>query len=132
MDNKKSPINNGNERNEKGQFVEGNTASVGHGRPKNNISIADMLRETGRQNPETETKTRYELLAIKLWDMALDGNIRAIDIISNRLEGRPAQQIKLEAGHTKSPYEIYLERLCDSAQSLEEGNEVKEVNNNDE
>ncbi len=87
---KTTPIKNGKERNEKGQFVYGNTASVGHGHPKNKPSIPTMIKTIGNEIPEGETKTRLELMGLRLWDMALKGNIRAIELVCNRLESRIA------------------------------------------
>ena len=39
-----SPIENGDKRNSKGQFGEGNQFSKGRGRPKGSPSIPDILR----------------------------------------------------------------------------------------
>lgn len=84
MENNKTPIENGKERDERGKFVYGNQASVGHGRPKNKPSIPNMIKTIGNKIPEGETKTRFELMNLKLWGMALKGNIRAIELICNR------------------------------------------------
>lgn len=125
MDKNNTLIKNGKERNEKGQFVYCNQASVGHGRPKNIPSIPNMIKTIGNEIPEGETKTRFELMSLKLWKMALKGNIRAIELICNRLEGRPAQQIKIiEPTNTESPFAQFKERLAKQIEKY--GDEYKE------
>ena len=99
-----TPIENGKERNKKGQFIYGNTSSVGHGRPKNSPSIPSMIKTIGNGIPESETKTRFELVCIKLWEMALKGNIRAIILICDRLEGKAFQQFKVEVDEPKPTF----------------------------
>ncbi len=101
MDKNNTPIKNGKERNEKGQFVYCNTASVGHGRPKNKPSIPNMLKIIGNEIPKGEIKTRFELMSLRLWDMALKGNIRAIIVICDRLDGKAFQQFKVEVDESK-------------------------------
>lgn len=120
MDKNNTPIENGKERDESGKFVYGNQASVGHGRPKNKPSIPNMIKTIGNEIPEGETKTRFELMNLKLWGMALKGNIRAIELICNRLEGRPAQQIKIiEPTNTESPLEQFKDRLAKAVERLD-------------
>lgn len=112
MDKINTPIKNGKERNEKGQFVYGNTASVGHGRKTNTPSIVTMIRTKGNDIPEGETKTRFELAIEKMWELALKGNIRAFEIMCNRVEGRAFQQFRInidEKLETRAPFSVWSE-----------------------
>lgn len=119
-----TPIKNGKERDKLGRFTYGNQASLGHGRSKNSVSLPGMIKAVGNVIPENETKTRFELMCLKLWDMALKGNLRAIQIICNRLEGRPAQQIKIiDPTNIESPFAQFKERLAKEVEKY--GDEYK-------
>jgi len=97
MDRNKTPIINGNERNERGQFVDGNTASKGHGRPKNTPTIPNLIKSIGAEKSTDSDTDRLTTVVNKLFELAENGNIRAIETIFNRLEGKtPIVPISIE------------------------------------
>ena len=75
----KQPIINGDERNEKGQFIDGNTASAGHGRPKNTPSIPNLIKTIGEEIKSGSDADRLTAVVNKLFELAENGNIRAIE-----------------------------------------------------
>jgi hypothetical protein len=106
------PIENGNNRNGKGQFVEGNKASVGKGRPKGSMSIPDMLRRIGEESVpvelqlkvkrlfdevETDKMTLMEAVMRTTMMYAIQGKPWAVQFIADRTEGKPQQTINVES-----------------------------------
>ena len=61
------------------------------GRPRWGESIAEALRAAG-------TSERRRKLAERAWELALQGDIRHMEFISDRLDGKPAQRQILEGG----------------------------------
>lgn len=105
------PIENGKNRNNKGQFVVGNTASVGKGRPKGSQSIPDLLRKIGEEEVPTELNEKVKKLfgkanvqeismieAIMRTTMmyAIQGKSWAVQFIAERLEGKAKEHIITE------------------------------------
>ena len=91
------PIENGLNRDNKGQFVSGNTASIGHGRPIGKQSIPDILRHIGDEEGTTDgIHTKLDVVLRKVFDYALDGKHWAVQFIADRTEGRPLQAISVE------------------------------------
>ena len=105
------PIENGNNRDDKGRFVEGNNASEGHGRPKGSFSIPDILRRVGEEEvPEklhAEVEKLFSGIEGEIKDMkmmeglmrlvfmyAVQGKSWAVQFIADRLEGRPKEFIE--------------------------------------
>ena len=91
------PIENGQNRNNKGQFVSGNTASVGHGRPKGRQSIPDILRKIGDEEGTLDGEhSKLDVVLRKVFEYALEGKHWAVQFIADRTEGRPLQAISVE------------------------------------
>lgn len=69
----------------------GNPGGRGTDRP-----WADALRLCAAE-PTPDGRKKLRALADKTFDLALDGNIEAIKEIGNRFDGRPKQQVDIEA-----------------------------------
>lgn len=92
----KQPIEIGKNRNNKGQFGEGNQFSKGKGRPKGSPSIPDILKKVlGEEIGTTEKMTRLEAILIKVVKEAYDGDKWAVNFLADRLEGKPKQILGL-------------------------------------
>ena len=79
-----------NKRENNGQFKKGFSGNPG-GRPKG--SITKTLRMFMSENDENET-SRTEQLCVILWNKAQKGDLQAIKIIMDRLDGTPRQSIE--------------------------------------
>lgn len=81
------------------QFKEGHPG--GPGRPPKKQGIDYMLeQELDKPHgklPDGSIITKRQMLAKVLADKALDGNLKAIEILSNRVEGKPMQKIQVVA-----------------------------------
>lgn len=65
------------------QFQPGQSGNP-NGRPKKGTAITDVLREMLEANPDIKRK-----LSNKLLELALEGDLAAINILLDRLEGKP-------------------------------------------
>ena len=75
-----------------GRFLPGNHAGRGFGRPKLAATLSDVLRSKLEQPAEgKKRKNNAAMIADRLIEEALRGNIRAIMYIFDRLEGSPVQ-----------------------------------------
>ena len=93
---KTASVKNGHkteERNNRGQFVSGNT--LGKGRPKKENCVSDLLRNKGDEIQD-DGKTKLQAVIDTLYLRASQGELKAIDMIFDRLEGKPAQKLELE------------------------------------
>ena len=76
----------------RGQFKAGVSGNP-NGRPPKRICIPDLLKEIGDEEVGDSTKLRLALNT--LFNKAIKGNIRAIELICRRMEGRvPMGEIK--------------------------------------
>ena len=80
----------GQSGNESGLFKPGNSAAVGHGR-KN--SVSDLLNRLG--DTVTDEGTLREQLARQLYNMALRGDINAIKVCLDRMDGRVREELQV-------------------------------------
>ena len=87
------PIENGENRNGKGQFTIGNTASVGKGRPKGIQSIPDILRKVGVEEGTATGLTKLEVVLRKVFGYAVEGKPWAVQFIADRTEGKALERI---------------------------------------
>ena len=90
------PIENGNNRNKKGQFVAGNTASVGKGRPKGSRSIPDILKKIAEEEGTLDGMDKLEVVMRTVFKYALKGNSWAVQFIAERMEGKAKEHIIME------------------------------------
>ena len=82
------PIENGSNRNDKGQFVGGNTASVGNGSPKGIQSIPDILRKIGEEDGTVDGKSKLDVILYKVFQFAVEGRPWAVQFIADRTKGK--------------------------------------------
>ena len=80
----------GQSGNESGLFKPGNGAAVGNGR-KN--SVSDLLNRLG--DIPTDNGTMRQQLADKLYQMALGGDINAIKVCLDRMDGRVREELQV-------------------------------------
>jgi len=90
------PIENGSNRDNKGQFVAGNTASVGNGRPKGVQSIPDILRKIGDEEGTVDGLNKLEVVLRKVFGFAVEGKSWAVQFIADRTEGRSVERIQTQ------------------------------------
>ena len=81
-------------RNEKGQFVEGSSGNPG-GRPIGQ-SITQQLRKFMWEIDAETGTSKIEHKCIILWSKAIQGDLRAIGLIMDRIEGRPKQRVETD------------------------------------
>jgi hypothetical protein len=82
------------------------------GRPKRD-AITAALREQLESQTEDTTGSVADAIAAVLVKRALGGDVRAIREIADRTEGRPRQQIKVEAEVMESEDRLDLSKLSD-------------------
>ena len=68
------------------------------GRPRKGLALTDVLREHMELSDEGDTVPRKQRLAEKLYELAMAGNVSAVEYIVNRLDGKPTQAIALVDG----------------------------------
>ena len=78
-------------RNEIGQFEKGTDSPNPGGRPKG--SITKLMREFMYEIDDTGF-SRIQHLCFILWDAALKGDLQAIKLIMDRVDGTPRQSIE--------------------------------------
>ena len=78
-------------RNDKGQYVKGTSSPNPSGRPKG--SITKIMREFMYEIDDTGF-SRIQHLCFILWDAALKGDLQAIKLIMDRVDGTPRQSIE--------------------------------------
>jgi hypothetical protein len=93
------PIENGSNRDNKGQFVAGNTASVGNGRPKGTQSIPDILRKIGEEEGTVDGKSKLDVIMYMVFKFALEGRPWAVQFIADRTEGKAVEHIDQTLKH---------------------------------
>ncbi len=76
-------------RNKKGQFTKGNKEGNRNGRPKKGLAMSDIINQIGKT--KKGKKTRRQIILEKAYDMAENGDLKAIQFIVERLEGKPFQ-----------------------------------------
>ena len=79
-------------RNEKGQFIDSGNPG---GRPKGQSITKQLRKYMWEIDPENGT-SRMEHMCVILWQKAMAGDLRAIGLIMDRLEGRPKQRIETD------------------------------------
>lgn len=81
-------------RNEKGQFEKGYSGNPG-GKPQGQSIVKKMREYLWEIDPETGIN-RIEQMVMILWHEAQKGNLKAIELIMDRLEGKPKTSIEME------------------------------------
>ncbi len=85
------------------KFQKGESGNPG-GRPKTK-PWTDALREAVNKAVEGEDKTALELIAERVIDEAVKGDMAAVKEIANRLEGRPPASITIK-GDPDEPFTV--------------------------
>ena len=83
------------------------------GRPKKKLCMSDILKEFGNiQSKKEPEHNLLELVGKKVYEMAIGGNMRAIEFITERLEGKvPIVEITRD---TQLPFDKIVFKECDS------------------
>jgi len=102
----KTPKQIGKNRNEKGQFVKGNTSSVGKGRPQGSRSIPDILRKIAEEEGTNDGMPKIEVVLRQVFKYALEGKSWAVEFIANRTEGKAHQSIGIR-DETDEPIKVF-------------------------
>jgi len=71
-----------------------------NGRPKKGECLTDILKAQGDlKDIETPSgkMARKEAVAMKLWKLALDGDVTALKYLYDRIDGRPKESIDLDS-----------------------------------
>ena len=79
-------------RDAKGRFGPGNCANP-KGRPKNGESWKDIMVKLGEETGLDGVPLKEKALRV-LYSKAMDGDLRALELVLGYMEGRPTQAIK--------------------------------------
>lgn len=82
----------------KTRFKPGNKAGKGNGRPKG-PDLGKLIRDQAVEIVEDDKgdkMERLELLIRNLWQMAMDGNMKAVEILFDRAFGKVTDRISFE------------------------------------
>ena len=105
---KSTTVKNGKKtvsRDSNGQFAFGN--SFGTGRPKKGNCVSDLLRSKGEEFLDNG-RTRLQEVVEILYTKAEKGDLKAIDMIFDRLEGKAAQKIEVEETTLPTGFDIEI------------------------
>ena len=87
-----------------GGWQKGQSGNPG-GRPKKDFSLNTALREYLAEKDNRRKKLRKDVIVEKLYKLAAAGDVKAIKMIFDRLEGLPVSQIEL-SGKMGGPIKI--------------------------
>lgn len=93
-----------------GQFKQG-VSGNSKGRPKKGYSITEMMREMMSNEPDTK-----EELARAVLDKAIAGDISAIKLIWNYMDGSPQQTVETKTTDIEARNDT--KRIADTLQSI--------------
>ena len=89
-----NPSNNGERRDNKGRFTDGNRFGK-NGKPKGSVSITAEIKRKLDECPEGQKRTYLEILIIKILKKAVaDEDSQMIKTIWNYIDGMPKQPIE--------------------------------------
>ena len=75
------------------------------GRPKKANCVSDLLRNKGDEIQE-DGRTKLQAVIETLYEKAKDGDLKAIDMIFDRVEGKPAQKLEVEQAILPTGFDI--------------------------
>ena len=78
-----------------------------NGRPKKENCVSDLLRNKGDEIQD-DGKTKLQAVIDTLYLRASQGELKAIDMIFDRLEGKPAQKLEVEETLLPTGFDIGL------------------------
>jgi ribosomal protein L12E/L44/L45/RPP1/RPP2 len=93
---------NGDGRDNRGRWRRGASGNPA-GRPHKGSTVTDILETLGDTRTEKGI-TRKEALGERLWEMALNGEMAAIRLIIEYLDGKPLQQMVAEVSQAMAPF----------------------------
>lgn len=98
------------ERNEKGQFMPGSSGFPG-GRSRRGESFADiitkLLSTDDLDGIDMSALCEKEKLMVVLIKKAKSADLKAIEMVINRLDGTPVQVQKIDLTANRSPFEVF-------------------------
>jgi uncharacterized protein with von Willebrand factor type A (vWA) domain len=83
------------------------------GRPKNVLSKALRKKLDELESDAPDARSNADRIADKLVSLALDGNLEAIKVVLDRMEGRPRQTVSLTLDQ-REEYERMVDNLIES------------------
>ena len=78
-----------------------------NGRPKKSNCVSDLLRSKGDEIQE-DGRTKLQAVIEKLYERAIEGELKAIDMIFDRLEGKAAQKLEVEETLLPTGFDIEI------------------------
>ena len=97
--NDNSPAEQAGSRLKNGQFAKGVSGNP-FGRPKHALSWPGELRRWGeKKRKKGKGLTLMEEACRKMWELAAQGDVRACQLIMERMEGRPVAPIDMNFGN---------------------------------
>ncbi len=65
------------------------------GRPKKGMSWSDVLKEMADEEIEGDAnvKTKMQIIASRLWKKANEGDLKAIEMLMDRIDGKAKQSV---------------------------------------
>lgn len=103
-----------------------------NGRPKKNEALTDLLKEYGDRELGGKKRTAKEKLVVKLWQLAITGDLTAIKYIFDRIDGKPPTTIEIERENKPNLIEILnsVHEECERERE-EKAREEKEAEGNE-
>ena len=111
----KGPVKQVKTRDKQGRWKEG-TSGNPKGRPIKKLCIADILKDISSEEFDSNSSKLEKVLRV-VFNKALKGDMKAIEFIADRLEGKP--KIMEKTAYT---------RPIDSIVFVEDGKEIKYYN----
>lgn len=65
-------------------------------------SVVFYLNRLSEKNPKGVSRPRAELLAEKIWELALEGNESCLKLVVERLDGKPPERVELTTEYTNA------------------------------
>lgn len=100
-----------------------------NGQPKKGFSITAIMKDylNGTiMNEKEEVISRKQILVMRLFELAMKGDIKAIQHVLNYCEGMPKQRIEIEQGDiSKNPIYLAIKELTgknDNTENIDNGN----------
>ena len=82
-------------RDSKGRFRKGKSGNP-NGRPKNRVSIPDILRLIGDEPAASGSdKTKFEVVMRRVYQFAHEGRPWAVQFIADRTEGKAVERVQI-------------------------------------
>jgi len=104
------------------QFESGKSGNP-NGRPVKEMTLTALAKEFLNNIPDGQKKTYKEIFIQKVTQMALKGDMAAIKLIWNYLDGLPLQNIKVDGGVPVNPIAERLKEI--------KNNDKTDTNNSD-